>query len=114
MEIKCPYCHRGENIEVSATQDEKICLRQWGTCTHAYFLLSANKVVLYVMLITVYTFTNDSEHDLTTCILPELIEKWYTRSMLYHLVPTMTLTTLIVMSLVLTLIAIVKALKRAE
>ena len=110
LEIKCPYCHKGEDIEYAAAQDKKFCLRPSSDGplhlhkAHAYFYQVQSQ--LFVCGVEycdfcVCTFTDDvqstihieritgdhvfwddcmlkAQHFFRTCILPELLGKWYT------------------------------------
>lgn len=111
VEIKCPYCHRGETVE-TASQDKKFCLikNSHGKLaldhTHAYYYQIQTQ--LFVANVEycdfcVCTFVENEQNDLhierlakdsefwtnciekahcffKTCVLPELLGKWYTRS----------------------------------
>lgn len=110
MEIKCPYCHRGESVAVAASKDSKFCLQRNSAGLlhldpgHAYYYQVQTQ--LFVRDVEycdfcVCTFNGDesgihivrifkdeqlwndcvikAKAFFKTCILPELLGKWYTR-----------------------------------
>ena len=110
LEIKCPFCHRGEDVAVAASKDRKFCLQPSSDGSlrldrsHAYYYQVQTQ--LFVSDVEycdfcVCTFSGDEtgvhieriskDIDLwndcvikaqtffKTCILPELLGKWYTR-----------------------------------
>ena len=110
LEIKCPYCHRGENLAVAASKDGKFCLQPSldGSVHHdhsrAYYhqvqiqlfvsdvkycdfcvcTFSGNKTGIHIEhIFKDIQFWNDcvvnAQTFFRTCILPELMGKWYTR-----------------------------------
>ena len=116
LEIKCPYCHRGEGIDVVAS-DPKSCLikTQDGSIaldkTHTYYYQVQTQIFICNVDFCdfcVCTFPSSeipnlhierifpdaelwaqcvesSTNFFKTCILPELLGKWYTRPTLPHL-----------------------------
>ena len=110
LEIKCPYCHRGESVTDAAYEDHKFCLQlnSDGSLhldhTHAYYYQVQTQ--LFVSDVEycdfcVCTFKDDetgvhterifkdvqfwngcvikAQTFFKTCLLPELLGKWYTR-----------------------------------
>ena len=112
LEIKCPYCHRGTDIQ-SASDDRKFCLKKVNGklfLDHAHAYYYQVQCQLHVCDVSyadicVCTFAMDddqgagihierifkdtsvwneckvaSEQFFKTCLLPELMGNWYTRS----------------------------------
>jgi len=109
MEIKCPYCHHGESIADAAEDKnfclEKDSNGLYLKHAHAYYYQIQTQLFVSGVDycdICVCTFSSDDKHDIhiehiikdedfwtdcvskahqffRTCILPELLGKWYTR-----------------------------------
>lgn len=110
LEIKCPYCHRGESVLIAASKDSKFCLQ-----LNSDGLLRLDPGHTYYYQVQTQLFVSDVEYSdfcvctfngdetgihterilkdeqfwndcvvkaqtfFKTCILPELLGKWYTR-----------------------------------
>ena len=85
VEIKCPYCHRGESIESSASGDKKFCLKKGSDGnlhldrTHAYYYQVQTQLFVgdadYCDL-CVCTFTQHEQNDLNIERIYKNYEFW--------------------------------------